>query len=100
MADDTKDKGTWAETAEDGVVPAELGGTGAPEDKLDEDPELGSAVTGRTTGTDEPTTEEGIDRSAGDNADAVTDGGQNPPAGAEPDLKDAPAAAVRRDADD
>jgi hypothetical protein len=30
----------------------------------------------------------------------VTDGGQNPPADAEPDLKDAPAASVQREADD
>ncbi|MGG7377372.1 hypothetical protein ACQ7B2_00755, partial [Escherichia coli] len=79
MADDTKDKGSWAETADEGIVPD-------PE-AVPEDPELGTAVTGRTTGTDEPTTEEGIDRSAGDHADAVTDGGQNPPPGAEPDLK-------------
>ena len=97
MADDTKDKGTWAETADEGIVPAELGGTDAPEEKLDEDPQLGSEVTGRTTGTDEPTTEEGVDRNAGDRADAVTDGGQNPPEGAEPDLKDAPSAAVQPD---
>ncbi|HEX3317263.1 MAG TPA: hypothetical protein VHR88_04545 [Solirubrobacteraceae bacterium] len=89
MADDTKDKGTWAQTADDGIVPD-------PE-AVPADPELGSEVTGQTTGTDAPTTEEGIDRRAGDHADAVTDGGQNPPEGAEPDLKDAPAAAVQPD---
>jgi hypothetical protein len=89
MADDTKDKGTWAQTAEEGVVPD-------PEAVPDE-PELGSEVTGRTTGTDEPTTEEGIDTGAGDHADAVTDGGQNRPEDAEPDLKDAPSAAVQPD---
>ena len=82
---DEKDKGEWAETAEEGVVPDELGG--------DED----SAVLGRTTGSSEPATEEGIDRSAGDAADATSDGGAEPPAGAEPDLKDA-GAAQRRDA--
>ena len=80
------DKGEWAKTAEEGIVPDALG-----EDRLaDEEPELTSAVTGETTGDDTPATQEGIDLSAGDNADAVTDGGPKPPAGAEPDLKDAP----------
>ena len=55
-------------------------------------PELGSAVLGRTTGSDEPATESGVDLSAGDNADAVTDGGPDLPDDAEPDLKDAPTA--------
>jgi hypothetical protein len=80
-----ENKGEWAETAEEGVVPDDLGGT-------DE-----SAVTGRTTGSDEPATGEGIDRSAGDASDATTDGGSEPPPDAEPDLKDV-AAAARRDA--
>ena len=84
-----KDKGEWAEVADEGVVPDELGEPAAP------DPELGSAVTGRTTGSDEPATGEGIDREAGDRADATTDGGSEPPPGAEPDLKDASAAALR-----
>ena len=88
---DGKDKGEWAQTADEGVVPDELGEPDAP------DPELGSAVTGRTTGSEEPATEEGVDREAGDAADATTDGGSEPPPGAEPDLKDA-AAAARRDA--
>ena len=58
-----EDKGTWADTAEEGIVPDRLSG--------DEDaPEVG-----RTTGADEPATSEGIDRSAGDRADAVRDGG-------------------------
>jgi hypothetical protein len=96
---DTDDKGPWARKADEGIVPRELGGTDAPEDKLGPDPELGSGALGRTTGTDQPTTEEGIDPSAGDRADAVTDGGQNPPQEAEPDLRDAPAASVRRDDD-
>ena len=78
------DKGEWAETAEEGVVPDALG-----EERLDDkEPELGSAVTGKTTGDDTPATDEGIDLSAGDAADAVTDGGPKPPEGAEPDLKD------------
>ena len=90
---DGKDKGEWAQTADEGVVPDELGEP----DALD--PELGSAVTGRTTGSEEPATVEGVDREAGDAADATADGGAEPPPGAEPDLKDATAAA-RRDAKD
>ena len=82
---DDKDKGEWAETADEGVVPDDLGG--------DEE----SAVLGRTTGSSEPATEEGIDRGAGDAADATSDGGSEPPADAEPDLKDV-GAAQRRDA--
>ena len=77
-----ENKGEWAETADEGVVPDELG-TG------DED----DAVLGRTTGSDEPATEEGIDLSAGDDADATSDGGVELPEGAEPDLKDAAEAA-------
>ena len=66
-----KDKGEWAETADEGVVPATtLGG-----DRSE------SAVLGRTTGSDEPATEEGVDRAAGDAADATTDGGSEPPPG-------------------
>ena len=43
-----------------------------------------------TTGSDEPATETGIEPSAGDNADATSDGGPDlPPDGVEPDLKDA-----------
>jgi hypothetical protein len=41
------------------------------------------------------TAQEGIDPHAGDHADAVTDGGPDVREGAEPDLKDAPAAAQR-----
>ena len=60
-------------------MPAELGGSDAPREMLDEDPELESSVLGRTTGSDEPATEGGIDLSAGDQADATTDGGSEPP---------------------
>jgi hypothetical protein len=43
-----EDKGSWAETADEGVVPDALG-----EDRLDDkEPQLGSAVTGETTGDD------------------------------------------------
>ena len=94
---EAREKGEWAGKADEGVVPAELGGSDAPREMLAEDPELGSSVLGRTTGSDEPATDSGIDLGAGDNADAVTDGGPEVPADAEPDLKDVGAAA--RDAE-
>jgi hypothetical protein len=94
-----REKGQWAETATEGIVPAELGGSDAPREMLAEDPELGSSVLGRTTGSDEPATDGGIDLSAGDNADAVTDGGPEVPADAEPDLKDVGAAAREAERD-
>ncbi len=75
---EAREKGAWAETAQEGIAPRE--------DEADD------AVLGRTTGSDEPATSEGIDRSAGDHADATTDGGAEPPDDAEPDLKDAGAA--------
>jgi hypothetical protein len=77
--DDERDKGEWAQTAEEGIVPDELGAA----DDGD------AAVLGETTGSDEPATESGIDTSAGDDADAVSDGGPEPPEGQEPDLRDA-----------
>jgi hypothetical protein len=64
---------------------------------LEEDPELESSVLGRTTGSDEPATESGIDPSGGDQADAVTDGGPDLPEGAEPDTKDIGLAPRRSD---
>jgi hypothetical protein len=91
----SEDKGEWAETAQEGIVPDELGDSDAPA----EDPELGSAVTGRTAASDEPATEEGIDPSAGDRADAVTDAGPDAPDDAEPDLKDATSGPRQVDAD-
>jgi hypothetical protein len=90
---ETREKGQWASSAADGVVPAELGGSDAPRELLPEDPELGSAVLGRTTGSSEPATETGIDMSGGDDADATSDGGPDVPRGVEPDLKDVAAAA-------
>ena len=94
---ESREKGEWAATAEEGVVPAELGGSDAPREMLDEDPELESSVLGRTTGSDEPATEDGIDSTAGDDADAVTDGGPELPPDGEPDLKDVGAASQRDD---
>jgi hypothetical protein len=71
-------KGEWAEVAEEGIVPVERDD---------------AAVTGETTGSNEPATSEGIDLTAGDAADATEDGGPpEPPGDAEPDLKDAPSA--------
>ena len=92
-AAEAREKGDWAGTADEGVVPPELGGSDAPREMLADDPELGSSVLGRTTGSDEPATEEGVDLSAGDRADAVRDGGPEVPEDAEPDLKDVGAAA-------
>jgi hypothetical protein len=89
---EAEEKGPWAETAEEGIVPAEVGGSDAPREMLDEDPQLGSSALGETTGSDEPATDGGIDTGGGDEADATSDGGAEPPAGAEPDLKDAAAA--------
>jgi hypothetical protein len=82
-------KGPWAGKAGEGVVPAELGGSDAPREMLDDDPELGSSVLGATTGSSEPATDEGVDPRGGDRADATTDGGPDVPDGVEPDLKDA-----------
>ena len=96
-AAEIREKGSWAETAVEGLVPAELGGSDAPPALLEDDPELGSDVLGRTTGSDEPATEQGIDSSGGDNADATSDGGPELPVGAEPDLKDVAAAKLRAD---
>jgi hypothetical protein len=95
---EAREKGPWAATADEGIVPAELGGSDAPRELLADDPELGSAVLGETTGSDEPATETGIDRSGGDNADATTDGGPELPEGVEPDLRDVAAARQRTDA--
>ena len=69
-----QDKGEWAETADEGIVPAELGSDA-------DDPSVGT-----TTGDDRPATSAGVDLTGGDEADAVTDGGPKRP---EADLKDA-----------
>jgi hypothetical protein len=96
---EAREKGQWAGTSDEGIVPAELGGSDAPREMLAEDPELGSSVLGATTGSDAPATESGVDLDGGDRADAVTDGGPDVPQGAEPDLKDVAAAARQADAD-
>ena len=66
-----EDKGAWAEVAEDGIVPTEKDT---------------AAVTGEVTGDNTPATKDGIDLTAGDNADATTDGGGDK---STQDLKDA-----------
>jgi hypothetical protein len=96
---EAREKGEWGATAADGIVPAELGGSDAPREMLAEDPVLDSSILGRTTGSDEPATESGIDLSGGDNADAATDGGPDLPEDAEPDLKDIGAASRPDDTD-
>jgi hypothetical protein len=89
------EKGQWAASASEGIVPAELGGSDAADDLLADDPELASSVLGVTTGSSEPATEDGIDLHAGDHADATSDGGPAVPDGAEPDLRDAAASQTR-----
>jgi len=90
-------KGPWAAMAAEGVVPAELGGSDAPDELQADDPQLSSSVLGSTTGSDEPATDAGVDTESGERADAVSDGA--PPDAVladddaepehEPDLKDA-----------
>jgi hypothetical protein len=94
---EAREKGEWAGIAADGIVPADLGGSDAPRELLPDDPQLGSSVLGETTGSDEPATEDGVDLSGGDNADATTDGGPQAPEGVEPDLKDAANLQIRPD---
>jgi hypothetical protein len=86
-----REKGDWVESAADGIVPPDLGGSDAPESG--DDPHYSDAALGETTGSGEPATETGIDPAAGDAADATSDGGAERPEDAEPDLKDAPSGA-------
>jgi hypothetical protein len=87
--EEARAKGPWAAKADEGVVPADLGGSDVPREMLPADPELGSSVLGATTGSDEPATEAGVDRAGGDDADATSDGGPERPSDGEPDLRDA-----------
>ena len=91
-------KGEWAATAQEGIVPAELGGSDAPGEMLEDAPGMDDAALGRTTGSDEPATEGGIDPGAGDRADATAHGGQELPETGEVDTKDVGQAALKRDA--
>jgi hypothetical protein len=93
MAASDEDKGEWAETAEEGIVPPEDGA-----DELAEDSDLGSEVTGRIADDDAPATEDGIDPEGGDEADATAQGGPDLEDGVEPDLRDAGLASTDSDA--
>jgi hypothetical protein len=98
---EAREKGPWGGTAGDGIVPAELGGSDAPRETLgDEDPGYSDAALGRTTGSNEPATDGGIDPAAGDAADATTQGGADLPGAGEVDTKDVAQAAIKRGADD
>ena len=88
---ESREKGEWAAKAAEGIVPADLGGSDAPESG--DDPQYSDAALGTTTGSDEPATRAGIDPAAGDAADAVRDGGAERREDVEPDLKDAPGGA-------
>jgi hypothetical protein len=88
---EAQEKGPWAATAREGVVPAELGGSDAPAEKLAPDPDLSDSVLGSTARSSEPASQEGIDPAGGEHADATTHGGAERPQDAEPDLKDATA---------
>jgi hypothetical protein len=92
---EAREKGEWASTAQEGIVPAEEGGSDAPPELQADDPELGSEVTGRPASSEASE----IDLSAGEQADAVTDGGPSVPKGVEPDLKDATAGPRQVDED-
>ncbi len=94
---EVREKGQWAGFAAEGMIPAELGGSDAPRELLADDPELGSSVLGRTTGSELPATEGGVDLSGGENADATADGGPDVRDDVEPALKDAANAQVRAD---
>src|ERR687893_2350321 len=85
---EAREKGEWAGTAGEGVVPAEQGGSDAPREMLDEDPQLRSGVLGRTTGSDEPATGEGIDPPAGGAAGAPTHRRAGPPGRGGPESQD------------
>ncbi len=91
---EAREKG-WGGEVRGGVVPAELGGSDAPSEILPDDPQLGSEVVGRTTGSDEPATPGGVPTDAGDNADATSDGGPDLPAADEEPVQSAAPAASR-----
>ncbi|MEA2266138.1 MAG: hypothetical protein QOE27_1721 [Solirubrobacteraceae bacterium] len=100
-SEEATQKGDWVDDSDTGIVPPELGGSDAPREMLDDDPQLGSSVLGQTTGSDEPATDDGgVDLSGGDNADATEQGGPDlPPEGVEPPQAHAPAASREPDAE-
>jgi len=97
---EAREKGPWAGTSGDGIVPAELGGSDAPAEMLEDAPQMQDDALGRTTGSDEPATDGGIDPAAGDSADATTHGGPELPESGEVDTKDVAQAAIKRAGDE
>ncbi len=93
---EAREKGPWAGTSGDGIVPAELGGSDASPEMLEDAPGMNDAALGRTTGSNAPATDGGIDPAAGDGADATTDGGPALPDSGEVDTKDVGQAAIKR----
>jgi hypothetical protein len=93
---EAREKGPWGGTAGEGIVPAELGGSDAPPETLEDAPGMNDAALGRTTGSHEPATDGGIDPAAGDSADATTDGGPALPESGDVDTKDVGQAAIKR----
>jgi hypothetical protein len=97
---ETREKGPWAGTSGDGIIPADLGGSDAPAEMLEDAPGMKDDALGRTTGSGEPATDGGIDPTAGDGADATADGGPELPEAGDVDTKDVAQAAIKRDRDD
>src|SRR3954465_5105564 len=93
---EAREKGPWGGTAGEGIVPAELGGSDAPPEMLEDAPGMDDAALGRTTGSSEPATDGGIDPAAGDSADATTHGGPELPESGQVDTKDVGQAAIKR----
>jgi hypothetical protein len=93
---EAREKGPWAGTVGDGIVPADLGGSDAPAEMLEDAPDMSDDALGRTTGSNEPATDDGIDRAAGDNADATAHGGPELRESGEVDTKDVAQAAIKR----
>ena len=92
-ADEAREKGEWAATAQDGIVPAELGGSDASPQMLDDDPELGSRRAGRDDRLRRARhRHRGRHRRAASTPTPSPTAARPPaPAGDEPDLKDATA---------
>jgi hypothetical protein len=96
---EAREKGQWAGGVGDGIVPAELGGSDAPAEMLEDAPDMKDDALGRTTGSNEPATDGGIDPAGGDNADATAHGGPELPESGEVDTKDVGQAAIKRAGD-
>src|SRR3954452_2631896 len=94
---EAREKGPGGGTAGEGIVPADLGGSDAPQEILsEEDAGYSDAALGRTTGSNEPATDEGIDPTAGDTRKEKEHGGPELPESGEVDTKDVGQAAIKR----